>query len=129
MVIELQAVQQFVGLLSYLLVFHAVYATEEAYVLRHGEVFIEREALRHIAYMLLYLLILGAYVIAYHPARAAGRLVQSSEHVHRRCLACTVGTEETEYLAALHRETDVVNSMETAECLDKVLHFDDVGKF
>ena len=70
--------------------------------------------------MLLDLFILRADVVTYDGSCTTGWLVQTRQHVHRRCLACTVSTEETEYLASLHREADVVNGMERSEGLDQV---------
>ena len=75
--------------------------------------------------MLLDLLILGAYVVARHGARSAGRLVESGKDVHSGGLAGTVGTEEAENLATADRETDVIDSTEVTESLDEMRHLDD----
>ena len=73
--------------------------------------------------MALYLLVLGAYVVAGHTAGAARGLVQTGEHVHGSGLAGTVGAQETEYLATANGKTDVVDGMETAEGFHQMLHF------
>ena len=62
----------------------------------------------------------------YHPTRSAGGLVQTCQHVHSRRLACTVGTQESEYLAPLYTERDVVNCMEIAKGFYQMFHLDDV---
>ena len=125
-VFKLQLTQQLVGFPPDFIVFHPINTCEEADVLGDGEVFVEREPLRHIANVPLDLLVFGANVVAHYPARSARRLVQSREHVHRGGFSGSVSTEETENLAFFHRKTDVIDRVERAESLDEMLHFDDV---
>jgi len=49
--------------------------------------------------------------------------------VHSRRLAGTVGTQESEYLAPLYTERDVVNGMEIAKGFYQMFHLDDVIVF
>ena len=102
MLLKVQAAQQFVGLRSYLIALHAIDAGEETDVLSYRQILVEREFLRHVADMFLYLLIFRADVETHHPTRSTRGLVQPCQHVHRRRLACTVGPQEAEYLALLH---------------------------
>ena len=102
MVFKLQLPQHLVHLTLHLVGFHAVDTSKETNILGNSQVFVEREPLRHITDMLLYLLIFRADVKAYHPTRSAGGLVQACQHVHSRRLAGTVGTQESEYLAPLN---------------------------
>ena len=46
--------------------------------------------------------------------------------MHGGSLAGTIGSEETENLAALDAEADIVNGMKGAEGFDQMLHLDDV---
>ena len=121
---EVQALQQRGCLRAYLRIFHTIDACEEAYVFGHREVFVEREALRHITYVALYLFILRAYVEAADAPRAARGLVQARKHMHGRRLARTVSAEETEYFAPLHGERYIVYGTERSESLHQVRHFD-----
>lgn len=104
MVFKLQLPQHLVHLTLHLVGFHAVDTSKETNILGNSQIFVEREPLRHIAYVTLNLLIFRADVEAYHPTRSAGGLVQACQHVHRRRLAGTVGTQESEDFASLNAE-------------------------
>ena len=104
MILKFQLLQYLVHLPSYIFLIHAIDASKESNILGYGQVFIKREALRHIAYVLLDLLILRADVVAHDLARSAGGLVQTCQYMHCRRLAGTVGTQETEYLTLLDAE-------------------------
>ena len=75
MFLEVKPCQEFVDARLQLLFFYAIDAAEETYVFPDGEVFVERESLTHVAYVALYLLVLGADVIACHASCAACGLV------------------------------------------------------
>ena len=99
----------------------AVKAGVQGEVLPHGELFVERERLRHIADA--------------HPRRhaaridrraeqfrrAAGRLQEAGEHFHRRRFAAAVAAEEAEDFALLDGEADVINRGEIAEALGETV--------
>ena len=76
--------------------------------------------------MALNLLILRADVKTYHPTRSAGGLIQTCQHVHSCRLAGTVGSQESEYLASLNTERDVVYGMEITKGFHQMLHLNDV---
>ena len=92
MVFKLQLFQDLVHLALHLVGFHFIDTCKESNILGHSKVFIKRETLRHIANVLLYLLILRADVETYHPTRSTGGLVQACQHVHRCRLASTIST-------------------------------------
>ena len=73
--------------------------------------------------------VLRANVEACHSSGAAGGLVQSRKHVHGSGFSCAISTKETEYLATLHIETDVIDGVERAEGFHQMLHLDDVIRF
>ena len=99
----------------------AVEAGVQREVLPHGEFFVERERLRHVA---------DAHPCR-HAARidrraeqfrrAAGRLQQPGEHFHRRRFAAAVTAEEAEDFALLDGEADVINRGEIAEALGETV--------
>ena len=126
MVLKLQLPQHLIHLALHIVRFHTVDASKKTDILSYGKVFVEREPLRHIAYVTLDLFILRADVVAYHPTRSTGWLVQACQHVHGRRLASTVGTKESEYLAFLNTERDVVNGMEIAKGFYQMFYFNDI---
>ena len=63
-ILELQLLQQTVCLVCYLSIFHSIDATEQPDILSYCQVFVEREPLRHVADVLLYLFVLRANVLA-----------------------------------------------------------------
>ena len=71
-----------------------VHAGEEAQVLAHGEVLVEREALGHVAGLALNRLRLAREVEAEHLAMAAVRSQQPAEHAQAGGLARAVGAED-----------------------------------
>ena len=97
-------------LTGYLSIFHAIDAGEEADIFPHSKVFVEREALAHVADVLLDLLVLRGDVEAHHRTPSASRLRQACEHVHGRAFAGAVGTEKAEDFAFGNGEADMVHS-------------------
>ena len=69
---------------------------------------------------------LRADVVAYYPTRSTGGLIQTCQHMHRRRLTCTVGTQKSEYLAPFYTERDVVNCMEIAKGFYQMFYFNDI---
>ena len=62
--------------------------------------------------------------LAEQQGRALGRRQQPGQHLHRRRLAAAVGAEESEDLAALDLELDVVDGGEAAEALGQPVRLD-----
>ena len=109
--------QTLVRLAPYCVPVHTVNAAEEAHVLRHGKVVIEREALTHVAYVPLHLLRLLAYVIPCHDGTPGRRAAKAAEHAHGCGLSGSVSAEKAEYLATAHAKADIINGSERAEFL------------
>ena len=120
---EIQALEKSVCLVFYLLIIHSVDTSKQTDILCHSKVFIERELLTHIANVLLYLLIVCSDVVSHNPSRSTCGLAESCEHVHRCSLTSSVGPKKTEDFPLSHREGDVVNSVESAESLYQMFHF------
>ena len=100
-------------------------AGEEIQILDDGELAIERELLRDVADLLPGR---GAGVVqvdAGDAQRAAACRQQTAEHAERRRLAGPVGPEQTEDLAAVDLEVDMIDGDERAEFSDEVADFDD----
>ena len=93
-------------------------------VLSHGEFFVERERLRHIADAHPRRHAARVHRRAEQLRRAAGRLQQAGEHFHRRRFAAAVAAEEAENLALLDGEADVIDRGEVAEALGEVVRLD-----
>ena len=106
-----------------LFIVHSVDTSKQTDILCHSKVFIERELLTHIANVLLYLLIVCSDVVSHNPSRPTCGLAESCEHVHRCSLTSSVGPKKTEDFPLSHREGDVVNSVESAESLYQMFHF------
>ena len=88
------------------------------------ELAIKRERLRHVADAFACRHVAGVEVPAEEQRFALGRGEQAGEHLHRRALAAAVGAEETEDLAALDAEADVIDRRELAETLREPLRLD-----
>src|SRR5690606_34568620 len=84
----------------------AVDAAEQADVLVHGEILIEREPLAHVADVALDRLALGVDVEARDPGDSGGGREKSGEHPDRRRLARAVRAEKAENLPDAHLEGD-----------------------
>ena len=102
----------------------AVNPAEEVDVLFHGEIVVERELLRHVADVLADLFGILGDVEAGHGAPAGGGRQQPAEHADDGGFAGAVGTQETEDLALVHLEGDVIDGHEIAEGLDQVADFE-----
>jgi hypothetical protein len=87
----------------------------EAQVLLDGQVLVQAEALGHVADALLDALGLGRDVEADDGAAATRRIQDPAEHPDRRGFSGSVGPEDAEDLAALHRERHVAHGDEVAE--------------
>ena len=123
---EVQALEKSVCLVFNLFIVHSVDTSKQTDILCHSKVFIEREFLTHIANVLLYLLIVCSDVVSHNPSCPTCGLAESCEHVHSSCLTCSVGSKKTEDFPLSHREGDVVNSVESAESLYQMFHFNNV---
>ena len=102
----------------------AVGAAEEADVLDHGQVLVERELLRHVADRPLDALGLAADVEAADRRRPGGRVEEAAEHADGRGLAGSVGPEKAEDPAAVDIEGDRIDGREVAEPLRERLDLD-----
>src|SRR4029077_990200 len=80
---------------------HAVDAGEEAKVLLHREVRIERERLGHVAHVPLDLVVLAGDVESGDLRPAAARRQQPAQHLDGRRLAGAIRTEKSEDLPTL----------------------------
>ena len=123
---KLQAREEVVGLFAYGAGTHAVDRSKKADILAHGEVVVEREALTHVANVLLDVLKLVNDVATRHAPRAGCGATQPCEHVHGCGLAGSVGAEETEHFTTAHTETDVVDCAERAEGFYQMVHLNDI---
>ena len=104
----------------------AVDRAEEAQVLDHREIEVERELLRHVAEPVLPLLgVLGDVEAAEAGDAAGGRRQQAGQHPDRRRLAGAVRAEEAEDAAAGDVEADRVDGGEAAEPPRHAAHRDD----
>src|SRR5262249_60222682 len=104
---------------------HAVGAAEEAEVLLHGEVRVEREGLRHVARLALDLLALLLDVVTRHRGVAPRRRQQAAEHLDGRRLARAVGAEQAEYLSALDLQRQVDHGFKLTEATAQAFGDDD----
>jgi hypothetical protein len=102
----------------------AVDAGKERDVLVHGQPFIEREALRHVADAPLDAFRVAADVDAADDGRSGCRREQSAQHPDRGGLAGAVAAKEAEDLAGTHLERHVVDGKEVAETAGQVLDVD-----
>src|SRR5205085_374070 len=84
-------------------------------VLADGEILVQREALAHVADVALDALRVARDVVAGDRRPATRRRQQPGEHPDRRRLACAVGAEEAEHLAALDVERHAIHGREAAE--------------
>ena len=66
----------------------------------------------------------SAHILAGDLQKSAARRQQAAQHAECRRLACTVGAEQAEDLAASHREGGVVDGNEVAELSDQIPDFD-----
>ena len=103
----------------------AVDAGDEFQILAHRKVFIEAEALRHVADLQLDLVGLGADVVAEAGAGAFVGRQQPAQHADGRGLAGAVGPEEAVNGAALDLHGEVAHHHATVECLGQAVHVDD----
>ncbi len=102
---------------------------EEVDVLLHREIVVQRKLLRHVADVALDVFGLGFNVEAGHRACAFRRLQKSAEDPDGRGLPCPVRSQESEDLAAMHIQCDVIDGHEVPEALDQLagLHRDPIG--
>src|SRR5204862_742301 len=105
----------------------AVHPAEEADVLVHGQVLVERETLRHVADAALDAFRIAPHVGAAYDGGARGGPQQSAQHADGGGLAGTVAAEEAEDLAGAHVERHVIDGHEVAEALREIADLDGVG--
>ena len=98
---------------------------DEVEVLADGEVFVEREALGHVADFQLDAIGLADHVVAEAGAAAGIGTEQAAEHADGRGLARAVRPEESDDLAAVHVEIDMIHHHLAREGLGQVLDRDD----
>ena len=119
---EIQLAQHLIGFAGNIAIIQSIDTAEKTNVLRHSHIFIEGEFLTHIADVALDLLVFCGDVETRNSAPSFRRLTKSGEHTHCCGLACTVGAEESEYLAAMNSERNVVDSTKIAERFYQMLH-------
>src|SRR5271165_1092869 len=93
----------------------AVDAGDELQVLPHREVLVQAEMLRHVAYMALDLVGVGADVVAEAGAAARVRREQAAQHADSRRLAGAVGAEKAVDLPALHLNGEIAHHLPAVE--------------
>ena len=94
---------------------HAVQAGVQLQVLAHGQLFVQREELRHVADVQPGAQVGGVHRLTQQARRALGDVEQAGEHLHGRGLATAVGAEEAEDLAAGNTEGHVTGGHEVAK--------------
>ena len=87
---------------------------KEFQILFHRKVLIERKASGHISHAFPYIFHAGNHIIAIHRHSSCLRQQQRGKDAEKRGLASTVGTDKSEHLAFIHRETDIVQSLHLA---------------
>jgi hypothetical protein len=92
----------------------AVQLGEEADVLVHREIAVEREALGEVADAARELAPVGGWLEPAGAQRAAVRGKQAQDAAQRRGLACAIGPDEPEHLAALDAEVEAVDGRDAA---------------
>src|SRR5262249_15138401 len=105
----------------------AVDAADELEVLADREIFIEAEALGHVAGLALDGVALAHEIVAKTRAAAAVRRQQAADHAERRRLARTVGAQEAADAAPLDAERHVVDHGARAVALHEVVDVDRQG--
>ena len=93
---------------------HAVQVGVEVEVFLHAQVFVETEALGHVADPVLHLLGVAGDVDAQHAERAAIRCHQPGEHAHQGRLASAVRPDQRGQFALAHREREPVDRRDRA---------------
>ena len=104
---------------------HPVHARNEAQILANGQIFPERETLRHVPDLALDRLGFADDVVAETRALAAVGCKEPADHANRCGLAAAVGTEKAEDLAAPYVEREVLDDVLVAEMLVEAAHIDD----
>ena len=99
-----------------------IYAAVKIYIFFNCKVIVEREFLRHVTDMLLYLFLLVVYIESAYGAVAGSGRDDAAEHPYRRRFARAVGAEESEYLAFLYLKVDLIDCGKIPEPLLQLLH-------
>ncbi len=107
---------------------HFEQVCEELDVLVDGEILVEAEALRHVAYMGLCGFRVGDGVDPVDHDRAGIRPHHSGEHAQRRGLAGAVGPDQPENLAAVDREGEAVDRGDVGESFDETVDADELNR-
>ena len=118
---EIQLVKEYVSFLCDFLTAHPVDPAEQHQVLLDGHILVKRELLAHIPDVFFDHLRLLGDVVACHGSGPGCRLAQAAEHPHRRSLSGSVRAEESEHLAVMHIEGDVIHGRECPEAFCKVV--------
>ena len=90
---------------------------DEAQEASDAHVAVERRALRQVADLALCLQRVPGDIAAANHRGAAGRRQESGHHLHGGGLARTIGAQEPQHLAGLHREADAVHGGEISKLL------------
>src|SRR5580765_3020969 len=93
-------------------------------VLAHGQLAVERKCLGHVADPATGLQVARIHWTPEQPGSALGGGEKAGEHLHGGRLAGAIRAEETEDLAALDGEADVVHRDEGAKALGERLRLD-----
>ena len=104
---------------------HAIHARDEVEVLVDRQVFVEAEALCHVADFALDKCSLAHDVVAERRAAARVGREQAAEHADRGGLAAAVGAEKAEDFATPHAQVEAVDDGLAAEAFCQAVHVDD----
>ncbi len=101
-----------------------IHAADEFEILAHRQVFVEAEALRHVAHAPLDLARLAADIEAQARSLAGVRRQQPAQHADGRGLAAAIGPEKAEDRAARHVQREIIHHLLAVEALGQAAHAD-----
>ena len=103
---------------------HRVHPRDEVEVFFDRQIFVEAEALRHVADFPLDLRRVGANIVAKAGSLAGVGRQKPAQHADRRRLAAAVRTQKAEDLAALDANREIVDDGVPIEALGQAAHVD-----
>ncbi len=117
---EVQSFEQCIRFFSNFLVAESIDAPEEADILPHLEIFIQREFLAHVSDVAFDPFIFLDDIIAGHGSCPCRGHADATKHLHGCGFSCPVGTEEPENLTLIHVESNVIYGGKIAELFRQV---------
>ena len=106
---------------------HAENTGVKTNILIHGQIFIETEALGHIADMMFDPLGVAAHIKAGNCCPPGTWCEHTGKHAQRSCFACAVGSNQTENFTGFHIEAQVVHGDNAGELHGQLIYFDGVA--